>query len=307
MKKGTTLRLILLLVVLLLIYAGVEFFSSTGRSKSLRKELVSIDTVSVTRLIITKENITTSLSKTNDQWEVSDGEKSFSAETSRVIGSLMSIQTIQPSRIATRNPDKWKEFQVDSSGTRIEIYDGDKKSLDIVLGRFGMRGQQQFFTYVRLFEDNDVYVANNFMTFSIPTDAAGFRNQTLTSISKDSISAIRFHYPSDSSFLLEKNLEDKWVIGNIEADSAATHDYLQMISRLNSSKFDNDQSTSIFDNPEYEITILLKSGTPINIRSVRLDNNVLLQSDINPEAIVSDPELFSKIFKNRLHYITGDE
>lgn len=307
MKKITTLRLFLLLVVLLIIYAGAEFFSSTGRSKSLRKELVSIDTASVTRLNITKENFTTYLSKTDDLWKVSDGEKSFRAELSKVIGTLMSLQTIQPSRIATRNPEKWKEFQVDSTGTRIEIFDGDKKSLDIVLGRFGMQGQQQFFTYVRLFDDKDVYVANNFMTFSIPTDVAGFRNQELTSISKDSITAFRFHYPSDSSFLIEKNPEDKWVIGNNAADSAVIHSYLQMISRLNSSRFDNNHSASIFDNPEYEVSILIKSGNPVNIKSIRINNQFLLQSDVNPEAIISDSELFSKIFINRDNFIEGNK
>ena len=307
MKKVTTIRLVLILVVLLIIYTGIEFFSSTGRSKSLRKELISIDTARVTQLLITKENITTSLSKKGNNWEVSTVDGSFAAETSKVVGVLMSLQTIQPSRIATRNPDKWKDFQVDSTGTRVQIFEGDRKSLDIILGRFGMQGQQQFFTYVRLFEDNDVYAANNFMTFSIPTDVAGFRNQTLTSLAPDSISAIQFHYPADSSFILEKSLNDKWVMGNLISDSTTTSSFLQSISHLSSAKFYNEITTGFFNNSEYEVTIILKNYDPVTIKALKVDDTYLLQSDHNPQVIVSDPELFNKVFRGSRYFHSLEE
>ena len=82
---------------------------------------------------------------------------------------LSTLTTIEPSRIASRSDSKWKDYAVDSAGTRVKVYQGSELVTDIVLGRFGVEGQRSFYTYVRLSEDEDTYVANDFMKMSIST------------------------------------------------------------------------------------------------------------------------------------------
>ena len=298
MKKITTTKLLGLLVILLLVYAGTEFFSNTGRSRSFREELVSIDAEAVSKIQITKQSKITLLNLVSEGWQASEnGGKVYQAQEDRVKSMLSSLQTIKPSRIATRNVEKWKEFQVDSTGTRVEVFEGKKKILDIVLGRFGMQGQQQFYSYVRLFDENNVYVADNFMGFSISTDLASYRNQALTTFSKDSVNSVKFIYPGDSSFSLEKSISGKWISHELTPDSAKTAQFLNVLGRLNSSKFENETDISRLK-AKYTTIIEVPGKDPIELKAMaKNDSSFIITSSMNQEGQFQDPSLFDKIFK----------
>ena len=303
MKKVTTIRLIIFLVVLVLIYSAVEFFSTTGRSSSFRQELVSIDATEVTELRITKEDQTLFLVKQDTTWQVyTKEERKFTAMEDRIQSALSSLQTISPSRIATRNPGKWLEFQVDSTGTRVEIFQGDDKALDIVLGRFGMQGQQQFHTYVRLFDEDDVYVAEDFMSFSLPTGVESYRNQKLTQLVADSVQRLQFNYPGDSSFVLQKTLENKWAVGAELADSTGVVAYIGSLGRLSSSKFSDLESLG--STAAYALTIEVNGQDDIQLEAhPETDSTFYITSTSNKEAIFGDETLFDRIFKSPSEFL----
>ena len=113
------------------------------------------------------------------------------------------------------------DFQVDSSGTRVKIFEGNKEALDIILGRFGVEGQRSFYTYVRLADENDTYVANNFMSMSISSSPDGFRMNEVFQLSKDSLTTIAFNYP-DSAFTINKSESGRWIIEGQPVDSSNT-------------------------------------------------------------------------------------
>ncbi|MCH8233638.1 MAG: DUF4340 domain-containing protein [Bacteroidetes bacterium] len=308
MKKVTTLRLIILLGILLLIYAGTEFFSNSGRSKSLREELVDIDTTKVTLVQITRDGNTITLSKVADGWEVSGSDNTFTAVASRVKNAISTLQTIKPGRIATRDPGKWKEFQVDTTGTRVEIFEDKDKTLDIVLGRFGMQGQQRFHTYVRLHEDNEVYVADNFISFSVSTDVSSYRNQMLVEFQRDSVESIHLIYPEDSSFQLVRSLDGKWLVDAAPADSAETTRYLNSISRLSSSKFDNETDPETLGEPVYKAIINIMNQVPVEIRAwLKPDSTFVITSSQNIEGVFSDISLTDKLFKPKYGFLPAEE
>ena len=92
-------------------------------------------------------------------------------------------------------------------------------------GRFNVEGQRSFYSYVRLEEESDVYVAKDFMKMSISTGSEAYRNDDLLKVNKDSVSSIRFNYP-DSAFVLSRQ-ESGWMLDDQPADSAAVAKYLQ--------------------------------------------------------------------------------
>ncbi len=306
MKKLNTLRLIILLIVLLLIYGATEYFSSTGRSKSLRSELVTINPESITGLSITRDGVTIRVSKSGDNWKVEDGEYSYKADASKIANAVSTLQTISPSRIATRSKNKWKEFQVDSTGTRVEVFEGDEKVLDIVLGRLGMgmQGQQQFHTYVRLFDENDVYVAQNFMSFSLPSDAGGFRNGKVVALHPDSIQTIVFNYP-DSSFTLQKNLDGKWLLDQSLADSVKVVSYFNSLRNKSSSKFYKGDPEIPLEF-QRSIDIQLHNSEIITISAQDKESN-LIQSSANPESTFNDSDLFNALFLGRTGFLLTNQ
>jgi len=308
MKKVTTVRLLVFLIILVLTYAFMEFFGNTGRSKSLKENLVAIDTLQVTRIRITKRLELTILEKENGRWTVNEASgTSYSAESGKIHNSLSVIQTVKPSRVVTKDPNKWVDFQVDTSGTRIEIFEGDNKSLDIVLGRFGMQGQQKFHTYVRLFKDNEVYAADNFMGFSFPSDAASYRNQLLTDFKSDSIFSVNLLYSGDSSVHLEKTIEGKWLINGEIADSTATASYLRSLSKLNSNNFANISNPGRDNIPTHQAIIDLKDNVQVTIFSYsNAQGDPFITSSENIEGVFSDQTLFDKIYKSKSHFIVEE-
>ena len=301
-RSVKNIRLIAVLIVLVLVYAGLKLFKNTGRSKSFREELVLIDTSKVNRIFISKPGSAFEVSKENGQWKVSiPGNKKVDATATSVKNALGSLLRIKPDRIATKDPEKWVDYQVDSSGTRVQVFENNASTLDLVLGRFGVHGQQQFHTFVRLFEDNEVYAANNFMGISFPSDPKGFRDSKFLQITSDSITQVTFNYPGDSAFILNKSIDDNWYIGNNPADSANTASFLSGLRYLNGSDFVDDVEPTALINPTLSV-LIQANGMDEDVKLEAYSHpqyGYILHSSYNPKAYFSDDNMLTKVFKGQ--------
>lgn len=305
-RKVKNIRLIAILAVLVAVYVGLKLFKNTTRSKSFREELVVIDTSRVDRMVITKSGTSFEVHKEDGQWMVTiPGNKKVDATSSSVRNALGSLMRIKPDRIATRDPDKWVDYQVDSSGMRVQVYEEDANVLDLILGRFGIHGQQQFHTFVRLSQDDEVYAANDFMGVSFPSDPKGFRNSRFLQIRSDSITQITFNYPGDSAFILKKS-DDAWIIASDRADSASVASYLSGLRYLNAADFVDDVDPAILINPTLSARIE-SADMPEDVLLEAYSHpayGYILHSSYNPKAYFSDDNLVTRIFKGQIEFLT---
>jgi hypothetical protein len=298
-KKISSIHLLGILIVLVLVYLGLEFFGGESRSKSFRETLVDIDTAAVSRLLIDSKGKMLELKKEGGAWKVGlDGEKYATAQESSVERTLGSLMGIKPARIATKDPDKWKDYQVDSAGTRVQVFEGGKNSLDLVIGRFGVQGQRSFFTYVRLRDENEVYAADNFMGISFGTEASDYRNKQILSLTTDSISEIRYNYP-DSAFTLV-HADSLWYIGSQLADSASTANYLGDIRYVSNSGFVDDVPASALVSPTLSMVIKEKNKPEITIKAFKHPTHQwIIHSSVNPDSYFSSDEIFAELFVSK--------
>ena len=299
--KLTTKNLLFILGALAIVFAVTQLTKRTGRSKLLKSELVSIDTAMVSKIeIITSEESVT-LSR-EEEWKValSDGSQKIAKESS-VSSLLSSLNTIKPGRMAARSQDKWKDYSVDSTGTRVKVYEEGEISTDIVIGRFGVEGQQSFYTFVRLFEDDEVYVANDFMGVSVGKDAASYRENEVLRLQKDSLVSISFDYP-DTAFRLTK--EEEWYLDDQQADSALVAGYLSGLNFVNSSEF-YDQSSEI--NPTHTVIYEFSNQPEIRIEVQYLGLNAILKSSENLHELFADNSLEKKLLKGRNEFLATRE
>lgn len=312
LKNISSIKLIGVLAVLILAYFSMKFFGGKSRSKSFKAEIVEIDTAKVTKVLIGGKGESLELLKENDAWKVSIGNGKYAvAEKSSVKSTLNSLLSIKPSRIAANKQDKWKEYQVDSAGTRVQVFEGNKSTLDLIIGRFGFnqqamqqqqqmmmggRGGQQFYNYVRLQDENEVYVADNFMGMSINSDASGYRNKRILSITTDSISKIQFNYPADSGFVLSK-VDTVWSIFGAQPDSAATAEYLSDIRYLSNSNFVDDVPASALVSPTVSLNISQNGKPDILVKAFQHpEHKWIINSSENPLSYFADEELLKKMF-----------
>ena len=298
MKGFSTVKLIIVLGLVVGIYMLITVTSKKGRSKSYRTELVNIAADEVSKVQISSPEGEVELTKEDDQWMVTlaSGKKVLTKENS-VPGFLSTLGTIKPGAIATRKEEKWSDYQVDSAGTRIEVFEGSKKSLDLIVGRFNMTGQRSYSTYVKLTEDDEVYTADNFMGMSLGKTTASFRENLLFRTTKDSITQITFNYP-DSAFALGK-VDGKWIVDGQEADSTSVATFLSGLGYVASSNFVEEEN---FQFPQLSIEITAGGSTYKAEAMQRMDGYVI-HSDENTDGYFVDGNLFDKLFKSKEDFL----
>ena len=186
------------------------------------------------------------------------------------------------------------DFQVDSAGTRVKVFEGDNETLDIILGRFGVEGQRSFYTYVRLADDNDTYVANNFMSMSISSTPDGFRMNDVFRLSKDSLMTIAFNYP-DSAFTINKSESGQWIIEGQPVDSTNMAKYLNGLRNVTNKSFDDGS----FDAPILDVTYMFNNRDNIQ---VSMDQDGTVKSSENEVELFNDEALREKLFKGRSYF-----
>lgn len=291
--KNKNVRLLGILGLLVIVYLVTTFTGDKSRSKSFRTELVTIDTAKVTQVIVESPTETTEVNKVGPSaWNVALTNGTKPARTSVVSNLFTSLEGIKPSRLVARSSDKWKDYAVDSTGTRVKIYEGSKLSLDLIIGRFGVEGQRNFHTYVRLAEDDDVYLAKDFMGISLAKSANDFRNSDILRLTRDSLVQVSFNYP-DSAFSLI-NIGNNWVSDQFQADSTKVAQYISGLSFVTSKNFVDGEGLST---PALNVTFGFSNQPEIQISAYQKGEGWVLQSSENNSEYFDDLAAFDKIFK----------
>jgi len=299
-KKASNNLLGLVFVVLLLVVALLFFFDSGKNERTFREVLVDIDTSAVTQMLIfSKANNyqPVKVFKENNKWQVElKNGKTASVSGQKISQTFSELISIVPKRLAARNKEKWNEFQVDSAGTQVQIFEGKDLTLDIVIGRFNYQQQpQSISTYVRLHKDVDVYEVDGFLALTFNKDADAFRDGTVIKDDFNSWTQLQFDYPADSSFTLNK-LNNKWYVNNIATDSVKTAAYLRKLSNLSQSKFVDDVRIQTEQKSMYKLTISNDKLEFIDVSAYVDSTNYVIISSENPEAKFDGKSFGSTVF-----------
>ncbi|UXX78215.1 DUF4340 domain-containing protein [Reichenbachiella carrageenanivorans] len=295
MKKLSNIKLISVLVALCLIYFVVDFTGGKSKSKSLKSELVSIDTAKVTQIYVDgARGKQVQLDRVQGEWELTlPNDKKVLASPSAVDNALFALNSIKPSRIATKSEAKWKDYQVDSTGTRVKVFEGGDQTLDLVIGRFGMEGQRAYHTYVRLYDDKEVYVAKDFMGFSVSADPSAYRDQVLARINKDSVASITFNYQADSSFRLER-VGTAWQVNGEPADSAVVAKYLGGLNYVSGKEYMDEENKLTV--PVMSAAVDMNDGYTVLFDGYQLEDEWVFHSSTNESGYFKDMAILDKVF-----------
>ncbi len=292
--KMTTKTLLILLGILVITFVAIQLTKSEGKSKSLKSELVIFDTLKVSKIEVKGTSGVVTLEKSNNDWQVLlEGNKTRPAKKSIVESLINSLATIKPGRLVAKKEEKWKDYAVDSTGLRVKIFEKDHIATDIVLGRFGVEGQSSFYTFVRLFEDKNVYVANDFMKMSVHESANDYRDHTIIQLKQDSLMQIDFTYP-DSSFSLVKN--GKWMLNDQLADSVAVKSYLEELNYLKSKEF---YDLDFASDPTHTITFSFSNQDDIVIDGFISSGGFVVKSSENEVELFQDEKLIDTFLKGK--------
>lgn len=296
-KKTNNKRLLIVFAVLLALV--VLMFANKGSKKesSFNKQLVSINQDEITQLKLFPKMMngaSIEINKEGDQWTLSDGNQSFSANNSLIDNMVSELQNLEAKSLMSNSKDKWVEYEVDDSlaACRVQLFKGSKKEADLYIGKFTFAQPRSMFTYVRLEGKKQTYKVEGFLSSTFNRKLNDLRDKTVLKDLTTNWSKITFDYPADSSFVLSKS-DKHWMIDGVLADSVQVAGYINGLK--NSSGVSISGTTP--DGPViYQLTVDRENLSPVVIQIKAIGDQKLLTSSENKDVWFDDKNLIEKLF-----------
>lgn len=266
---NATKTLAAILVVLSLLTAAVKWSSGPEASEAFRSTLVSVDTSHVDRLVIEQpERPTLTLEKSNRQWNVSGtSSEKYPADGSAVGLAISRLNNLNVTAVATREPEKFTRYRVDSTGIKVSLYSGEELLNSILVGAPQSGGQKRpLNNYVRLSHEDAVYAVEGLLQSVFTKELDYWRKKMVWKADQSNISQISFSYPADSSFTIEKTEGDDWVSGSDTLSYSAVSPILGKLSTLRVSGFADSLASDDFGMGEYILRVALSGGEQHELR-----------------------------------------
>lgn len=283
-KSNKTLWIILAILII----AVVLIFSteSTKNERTFKKDLVEIDTSSVNEILLypkSQQGKEVKLTKDGDSWKVfASSGKSYSVPITKVKNILNQLLTIKPKRVATRNEERWGNYEIDSASTRVVIKENGDETLDLLIGKFSFKQPRSMSTFVKLNNDSDVYEVDGFLEMSFNKDANSFRDETIvkSDISKWNKISIQSDTLAHSFELVKMN--ENWYVDGVKTDSAKTETKLQNLARVSNNNFIDIEKSNL-PLQTAKVIIEVENEEPIVITGYGDSARFIIESSQNPE------------------------
>lgn len=272
---------------LLLIYLLTKLLGG-NRERSFDPNIVTIDTATVDRIVIHPASGGGSfeMQKTGDGWQLKRGADQYQATTTSVRGLLTNLSSIEADRIVSKNPDRYKDYAVDEDGgTRIEVFTGNRKQSDLVVGRFNFnQATRNGISYLRKYDDEAVYSVDGFLSMSLSQGPDNYRNNVLTSLNASDLTRLTLLDNGNSITITKPDSIWRDPDGT-EVDSTAMANYLNTIRSVNGGTFVNDRSDA--GEQLKQLTIEGNNlSAPVEIHcytSSDTSHHFVIQASTNPE------------------------
>lgn len=304
-RKINNKLLVTVFVVLLAVVVLVEFMDSRKGNRTFKSDLVEVVADDVTSIEIYPKAANGNLIKLfkeNDLWKVESGGIKFNADQAIAGRMISEINEMKTKSVVATNKESWGKFEVtDSLGTAVKLLKGSSVLADIVIGKFSYSEPRNMTSYVRLAGEKEVYGVEGMLGMSFNRNINAFRDRTIIKSNKADWTKLTFSYPADSSFVLEKKGE-KWMIGEMETDSASVVNYFNQIASLSDGSF-TDEKPAI--TATHRLTIEGNNMMPkVEILGFYSDSeNFVLESNQNPDTWINSKTTAKKIFVSVLDLI----
>jgi len=314
MKKLNNKTLIIVLIALVGIFVLVRLFRTPALESNLKKELTAVDTSKVTMIKLwpgSEQGKEIQFVRTVGKWSVKQGDKQYNMEQGSASSLMGYLVKMVPQKMVTRKKEKWNDYQLGDSSTRVQVLVGNEPVADLRIGRLGfnqnqMQQQQQFgggggfngaFTHVRLEGEDEVYTVDGFLESSFNRPLNDWRDKSLLRIKKDQVTKVAFNYP-DSGFVVDKR-DKKWWIGNQMADSNKFKVYLNQLELKNASNFADEFSPS--GQPDISLNIDDASGPLATLQAWKREADWVVTSTLQPGIYFSTEGsgFFNSVFEIR--------
>lgn len=254
----------LVFVGLLVLYFGQKILNKPT-VRSFKDVLVKVDTSLVNKIIFHPKGNSSriTMQKNGNGWTADNGEYQISATSNSVNSLLMPSTEIKTLQLISKNESKWAEYEVDDdAGKKVELYNGNQLLCAFYVGRFSFnQNTRSAKTYIRLADENDIYVVDGFLSMSYDKQFDDFRNKKLVNgLQLDDISQVRIE-ANDFNFSISKDINNHWIDTNEgEVDSLKAINAIRSVVNLRGNEILSGFNAS--QNEQIRLLLESNSGKP---------------------------------------------
>lgn len=262
--------------VLLVITGLVKWVGTSNGSKDLETKILNFNLSKINQVHIDRSrgrNIT--LKRNGRKWQVSQTgkDKWYQADTNAVYSAIDRLSDLMPQTVVTRDTSQFIRYRVDTSGTRVTLFQGTKPMADIIIGKFSYNGPRSVDSYVRPYHRHIVFSVNGFLSSEFNRTLDDWRDKNVWQINRKNITQVDLEYPADSSFSVIRVADGKWTNGKDTLKLEAVNDMLDRLASLRATSFADSLKPSAFGKPLYKIVLHLKGNATRQIRIKREKND----------------------------------
>ena len=308
LRKFSTKTLFIAFLILMALVVTSKLVDHHKGNRTFKGELVAYQADRINRIIIHPQAMNGQqleiVKKKSNQWFVEVNGNTFHADKSLTESIINSLNHLKPTRIASTQSKKWKNYQLtDSMATHLQLYNGTQLKADIRTGKTSSN-QQRMITYIRMAGDPTVYGVNDDELSDFNRKANGYKSKMIIESAQDKWDQLTFTYPADSSFTLRKT-GTQWRLEAMPADSSRIASYLSSIEHVRHYKLANTVPSG---DPAFSLKI---EGAQLN-QSIVLNGylegrNFILGSSQNPGVYFMGNDLHSKFFVNQRHFVPKEK
>lgn len=313
MKNLNNRVLIGILAGIILAFTLSKIFRSSRMQRSMPEAIVQLDTATIDAIQVFPSVAfggKLEFTKENKQWTIIKEKKEAKVEQGSVSNMLSNVVKLIPQKLVTRKKEKWNQYAVGDSSSRVIFLKDGKVLADLRIGRtqfnptsgaqnpYGMGGFGSSFTYVRLNDEDEVYSVDGFLETTFNRSFDDWRDKSFLRLKAEEITRIHFDYP-DSGFVAEKK-EGRWMVGDIVADSTEMKNYLNQLAFKNAIVFADDFRAS--KNPDLTLRFEGKSGMLAIVKGWKRETDFVLNTSRQPEVYFSSASsaLMNTLFERKV-------
>ncbi len=238
MNKTTLALLAILVILVLAAYLLMQRPGEQSISSAEGEFFVLLDSLAVDKIEIQSPNSFVVLEKQRAEWYVQRPVED-KADKKKVGTFIENVKNLRIGAVVSTNPEKQSLFQVDSSGTMVRLYEKGSVTVSFVIGKMGTDFSD---VYVRRENSRDVMTVGTSVSYDARRSPNDWRDHTVLSIPRESISEVRFQY-GDTTFVLARR-DTAWMIGREAANEQAVNSFLSAMSSLECDDFLDAPSSS---------------------------------------------------------------
>lgn len=172
-RKLQNKHLFLIFIALLIVVGAIQYWQSTQDPDTFESRLIQVDSASVNKLVMQPEfdpEQEVVVQKREGTWKVKDSAEWKDVDQTRLRRTFDQLKDFRASHLVSKEKSEWKEYEVDSSGTLVKIFQNGNVQGELVLGKMKFQNQNMAINYVRKLGGSTIYAVEGYLQASLKGD-----------------------------------------------------------------------------------------------------------------------------------------